>query len=264
MLEETRRIYENYADTIPNWRLLDKNELCRKYIEYENDPYLSSAYFSAIVLSYWGKIKESKYRQRMDSQCYDILIDSIMKALKNRRWEQPDSTIYNDPNGPDKAINRIFKHLQINEIIKSRAQKYYADTSAQSLESLIEETNGYVSLGEVDQSDEMCLDMDVIDHVTESFMSKDYFMGFLVHIVSYEQCFSTDDTGSFLSVKKVCGILHHMDESWCKNFSEKYSIDLDLVKKAASYFVGMKTDVLTKKIDWYLRDLKYYGTFSRG
>lgn len=264
MLEENKRIYEDYASSIPNWQEMDKSELCRKYIENETNPYMASAYFSAIVLSYWGKVKEPRYRQRMDAQNYDILIDAINKALKHRSWEREDSSIYNDPNGPDKAINRIFKHLKINELIKSKAQKYFADTSAKSLEELVEETNGYISLGEEDESNNICMSIDIEDFIKLNFDSKDYFMSFLVHIISYENCFTLDENmHRHLSIKKICKIIHHIDDVWCNSFSEKYGIDFDKVKKATQYFVGLKTEVLDKKINWYLRDLKYYGIFTR-
>ena len=37
---------------------------------------------------------------------YNWLIDSITYALHHKAWRNPKSSIYNDPNGPDKVINR--------------------------------------------------------------------------------------------------------------------------------------------------------------
>ena len=36
MLDEYKQIYATAADRIPNWKKLNKNELCFKYIENEN------------------------------------------------------------------------------------------------------------------------------------------------------------------------------------------------------------------------------------
>lgn len=264
MLDETKRIYENCATAlIPNWRDLDKNELCRKYIEFENDPDLASAYFSAIMISYWPKLS-TKNIVRLETGIYDILVDSVLKALKNRSWEDKNSSIYMDPNGPDKAINRIFKHTLINEYVKSNAQKYYADTSAKSLGVLEEETNGYISLGERDDTNDMCLSIDVQDFIRFNFKCKDYFMGFLVHIIAFDDCIEKDSSKKFLSTKKVCHCIHHIDRNWCEKFGDMYGINVDTVEKASKYFSTLKTEILTQKIDWYIRELRHLELFTRG
>lgn len=262
MLESTKRIYEQEASLIPNWKEMDRNELCRKYIENEHDRQLASAYFSAIVLTYWGKLNKKEI-PRKETGLYDLLIDAIMLALKNRAWEREDSTIYRDPNGPDKAINRIFKTRLINERIKSQAQKYYADTSSLSLNELLEKTDGYLDMGEEDESNEMCLSIDISDFVKINFKYKDYFMSFIIHIVAYENCIEDRNGQKQVSIKKICGCIHHMDDHFYSRFSEEYGVDVDKVKKAAEYFIKLPTDVLTEKIKWYFRQLRHYNIFMK-
>ena len=262
MLEEARKIYESDASLIGNWREMDKNDLCRAYVANEGDSALRSAYFSAIVLNYWNKLSFKKVL-RLDNGVYDILVDSILKALKNRSWEKEGSSIYQDPCGPDKAINRIFKHTLINEYVKSNAQKYYADTSATSMELLIEQTNGAISFDEKDETGDICLAIDIKDFIVFNFKCKDYFMSFLIHIIAYDDCIEKDENKKFLSIKKVCARLHHMDRAWCEGFAEQYELDPDKVEKAAGYFIGLSTDTLTEKTKWYLRELRHYNIFSR-
>lgn len=265
MLQEAKQIYENEASIIPDWRSIDRNELCRLYTQNEGDPTLKSAYFSAIILNYWGKLSFKKIL-RLDNGVYDVLVDSILKALHNRSWEKEGSSIYNDPKGPDKAINRIFKHTLINEYVKSNAQKYYADTSSVSMQELVEKTCGAISFDERDDTDDLCLSIDIEDFVKLNFKCKDYFMSFLIHIICYDDCIEKEIDGKkkFLSIKKVCARIHHMDDNWCEKFGELYGIDKDKVIKAAQYFVGVPTDVLTEKVKWYLRELRHYNIFTRG
>lgn len=262
MLEEAKSIYEQEASYIPNWREMNRNDLCRKYVEYENDRQLSSSYFSAIVLTYWGKLNKREI-PRQETGLYDLLIDSIMQALKQRAWEREDSSIYNDPNGPDKAINRIFKTHLINERIKAKAQKYYADTSSLSLNALLELTDGYLDMGEEDESNEMCLSIDIKDFVKINFKYKDYFMSFVIHIVAYENCIEEVDGRKQVSIKKICGCVRHMDDAFCDRFAKEYEIDVDKVKKATEYFTNLQTDVLTEKVKWYFRQLRHYNIFMK-
>lgn len=262
MLEETRRIYEQEASFIPDWREMNRNDLCRKYIEFENDRMLASSYFSAIVLTYWGKLNKKEI-PRQETGLYDLLIDSIMLALKHRAWEREGSSIYQDPNGPDKAINRIFKTRLINERIKARAQKYYADTSALSLNDLLEKTDGYLDMGEEDESNGMCLSIDIKDFVKINFKYKDYFMSFLIHIVAYENCIDDRDGVKQVSVKRICGFIHHMDDVFYERFAKEYELDVERVKKAAQYFINLNTEVLTEKVKWYFRQLRHYNIFMK-
>ena len=112
MLENTREFFRNNANKIDNWEKLSKNDLCYQYLENVNNKEIQEACFSALVYKYWPLI--SKYYYKCSNvatmeDCYDWLINSITYALTHARWNDPDSSIYKDPNGPDKVINRYMK-----------------------------------------------------------------------------------------------------------------------------------------------------------
>lgn len=111
MLErEYKALYKCASAYIPDWKTLDKNDLANKYVDNENNERLKDAYFSALMLRYWGNIGKyyisSKNSGFSIEDCYHWLIEALMYALKKRKWKDPTSSMYLDKNGPDKIINR--------------------------------------------------------------------------------------------------------------------------------------------------------------
>ena len=110
MLDEIKSTYLEQAALIPNWKSMTKTELCNLYIDNENNSYLRDRYLSAIILKYWPKIYSlysNTYLTATYDDVYNWVVEGILYALKHRRWLEKDSNIYNDPDGPDKAINSV-------------------------------------------------------------------------------------------------------------------------------------------------------------
>lgn len=120
MLEQEYKTLYKCASIIKDWRTINKNDLANKYIDNEKDEVLKEAYFSALMLRYWGNIGKyytnSKASGFTIEDCYSWLIEALMYALNQRKWKYPNCSLYNDKNGPDKIINRC---------IYSRRQYYY-------------------------------------------------------------------------------------------------------------------------------------------
>lgn len=121
MLEqEYKTLYNCAAAYIPDWRTRNKNDLANAYIDNENNEVLRDAYFSALMLRYWGNIGKyytsSKSSGFTVDECYSWLCEAILYSLKMRRWRDPNNPLSEDKNAPDKVINRC---------IASRRQYYY-------------------------------------------------------------------------------------------------------------------------------------------
>ena len=120
MLEQEYKTMYNTASIIPNWKKANKNDLANAYIDNEKNEPLKNAYFSALMLRYWGNIGKyyaaSKFSGFTIEDCYSWLIESLLYALKKRKWRDPKNALYYDKNGPDKVINRC---------IYSRRKYYY-------------------------------------------------------------------------------------------------------------------------------------------
>lgn len=121
MLEQEYKTFYDFASIyIPNWKTANKNDLANAYIDNENNESLRNAYFSALMLRYWGNIGRyyisSKSSGFTIDECYSWLIEAITYALKMRKWRDPKNPLSKDKNAPDKVINRC---------IYSRRQYYY-------------------------------------------------------------------------------------------------------------------------------------------
>lgn len=132
MLEEVYDSYRNLADEI-EWKKYSQNELFFEYIKHENDE-LADNFYAGIVCRYWGytgKIFLQCNKHVPFEQCYDILIDTINYVLDKRVWENPDSSLYNDKTGPDKAFHMVLKRQR--SILLSNLTAYKRKTNFNTL-----------------------------------------------------------------------------------------------------------------------------------
>lgn len=139
MLED---VYQNYlflADVI-HWKDYNQNELFLEYIRHENDS-LSSNYYSGIVCRYWGyagRLYNKCNKHVSFDQCYDVLIDSINYVLEKRVWENPESSLYKDPTGPDKAFHVALKRELGILLNKLTTQKRQSNFNTLSIDEMYE------------------------------------------------------------------------------------------------------------------------------
>ena len=169
----------------------------------------------------------------------DWLVDSITYALKHRRWEDEDSSIYNDPNGPDKVINRMMRSTRVNLYVYTNRKKRIDSFGMKSLESIAEKTNdNTLELADYDQN--VDTGVDIRSYVKELFLKKEYFMAFLIDvIINYDvmSCDDENDTNIFLNTKKAFRLIRSIDEGYCDRFAEEYDIDKETVRSTLKYFV---------------------------
>ena len=114
MLDENKELCRRTADIIPEWTSMSKNDLCRAYVANKGNEAAQNAYLSAILYRYWNLISKYYYmgvgvNRASPEECYDWLVDSVCCCVNSASWEDPNSSIYKDPNGPDKVINRCMK-----------------------------------------------------------------------------------------------------------------------------------------------------------
>lgn len=110
-LTEARRTYQAAASYLGDYRSISKWELAHGYsvAQKNNDRNKMNYFFGALMDRYWYKIPQwilnSASLHLPPEEFVHWLEDSLLVAF---RWElgNPDSSIYDDPNGPDKVINR--------------------------------------------------------------------------------------------------------------------------------------------------------------
>ena len=140
MLEDVLKSYRKKANII-EWKKYNPNELFFKYIENEDNE-LAENYFAGIVCRYWGQAGRMYLRCNRHipfEECHDCIIDSIRYVLKNRVWENPSSSLYNDKTGPDKAMHIAMKRQQSIVLSKYNAQRRLSNFNTLSLDAAHED-----------------------------------------------------------------------------------------------------------------------------
>lgn len=247
MLEETKKIYEELANLyVPNWKTANKNDLVRSAIKSKDTQYFDG-YISAIMIRYWGKMTAYYQKCKLSTTPEDVhmwLTQAVLYAIEHHPWTHPKSSIYNDDNGPDKVINRVFESKRLTFYQQLNRYNRKINSLALSLETLNEEmSDTYTPICE----DEHTFIMD--DLIIRAFNSKDYFVAFLLDAIVTEG-YKVGGRHKNL-VTHLKNLEHH-----CDVFSGRYDLKLDSVKRAATYINKLSRTDLRRKIDLTLLDMK--------
>lgn len=231
MLSEIKQTYLKEANNIKNWKSLDKNELANLYIKYENDNLKRNWYFSALILKYWNQIYylyESSKSCRLDIDDFSSwLVEALHIAFKYRRWTNPEFAVYNDPNGPDKVINKCILTTRqrwyeyFNKF--KRKQNHIAYSIEESIElhndsadvllkqdSIEEETNKYITL------------------INDFFRMKKYATAIILDFICFQDAFlykGNKYTGKFVNERLVSHFCSLDNEKYLDYIFSRYDVE---------------------------------------
>ena len=170
MLEQEYKTFYNCASIIPDWKTANKNDLANAYVDNEDNERLRDAYFSALMLRYWGNIGKyytsSKASGFTIEDCYNWLIEALMYSLKQRKWRDPNSSMYKDKNGPDKIINRcIFSRRQYYYYLSNTSNRKanFCTLSVDNDENIDQDHNTHL-IDNSYQTDKLSLDISTISY----------------------------------------------------------------------------------------------------
>ena len=252
MLEGNKHIYEELATSlIPNWKDINKNELVIRACNCTNKQ-LKDAYIAAIMLNYWTKIESYYYKCKLVTCPEDIhmwLTIAVMYVLKHKPWENPKSSIYEDPNGPDKVINRIIESKRLTFYQQLNRYKRKINSAITSLDTLVED---YKDVFIPTYNDEHNFIYD--DIIVKFFEKKDYFICFMLDAILYEDVLSDGE----LNKRKLASYLRNLDDIQCMVFSERYNISLDKVLYSIQFVTSLNSYNMKKKIEYNLIKIKQY------
>lgn len=234
MLEEYLKLYETQASLIENWKKINKNVLCKLCIENENNPRMYEAYLSAIVARYWksmSKLYTSCKFGVSEEECYQWLIDSVLYALDHRSWEDPNSSIYNDPNGPDKVINRCMKSRRLTHYQLLNKDKRVANLNTISIEAAEDDFGDYAtdSLGLVEEETSPLLST-VTGMIYNCASSGDIFISMLLDMIINEDILDgtskepQNDSFSMISRRKILQLLCNDGDRYVRDFLSRNNL----------------------------------------
>lgn len=242
MLEETKKLYEEMASRfIPNWKRMDRNKLFNQYILYEDQEDLREACLSAIICRYWSSLKgyiNRCYLNINKEELYDAFIESLLYTLRKRAWLDSSSSVYGDPNGPDKCFNIHLKCMIWNVEAKHLKMKHKANTSSIDLEEL----EGFEP--SIDDDKQI---VHIYDYIHRCFEGRDYVTAFITHYIMYGDVFRDQQ----LDKKRLCKRLRNIDDFECKQIKTLYQV-ADL-QAAQSYVLSLTTRQLYNRIELFLQ-----------
>lgn len=249
MLDEYRLIYEEVANAaIPDWRIRDKNELVLAACSLPNGPEKDS-YVSAILLKYWNKINKFYSKSKLVATPEDVhswLTMAVMYAMDNMPWENPDSSIYNDRNGPDKVINRVMECRRITFYQQLNRYNRKINSAILSLDSLTDDYKDSVFPTYEDSKL-----VEIFDVVYTKFKEEEYMMAFILDAIICEGLHNREE-----DYKKFVTHIRRIDRKFCREFSSRYGIpDEDVIYAAEKVNLLSNTD-LRKRVEYNLIRIK--------
>ena len=264
MLEEYKEICYRSASVISDWEKLSKNDLCRAYVSNKGNPLLQNAYLSAILYKYWNLIGKYYYQSAncaTPEECYGWLVDSVSCCVNLAAWENPESSIYRDPNGPDKVINRCMKCARLTYYQFINRKKRRDDFGLLSMDEL-KELYGNGAPEPEDREQEYDISLLLIkDYIVSEFNKKNYFVSFLIYFILYANVFDVikveDDRVSEFNLRKMCRVMNSFSEAELIAFSQETNIALSDVQRAAEYIRCIPVDNMRKKVQQALENLKH-------
>lgn len=266
MLPELKKNLEFSADTlVPGWRDLSKNEVIQKYVDEENTN-LQDGYLSAIMCKYWGAINRcynKVYKTASVQEAYDMVVDGILYALKQRAWLDPTNKLYNDPNGPDKALNVAISSAILVYFQFSNTQKRKAQVTALSMDYLFDEYGDTVFREVHTDFNEGSYLIEKL--VKEEFNKQNYAASFIIDGAAYGDTFKYTKSSNGIIVSEfnkrmLMKHLKHLDYNYLSDFAKRYKLSDETVNKAAETCSEMSTERLTtvmKRIFEQIKHSKY-------
>lgn len=246
MLDEIKTLYENRADSLDiDWRNENKNTLIKLACEHRDN----DAYVAAVMVRYWSKIPKYYYKCKLVTTPEDIhewLTIAVLYALDKQPWNNPKQDIYNDPNGPDKVLNRAMESRRLTFYQQLNRYNRKINSDMLSLNIL---TADYKDVFAPTYED--IYDIEVNDIVLKFFNKKEYMTAFILDTIFHEKLVIEDN-----NIKKLCYHLHHIDDIACKIFSSRYNLPLEIVENASKYIINLNQATLKRRVQYSLIRLK--------
>ena len=247
MLEDVYKSFRSKADEV-NWKNYNQNELFYEYIKHEND-HLAEHFYAGIVCRYWGytgRLYIQCAKHIPFEECYDILIDSINYVLRNRVWENKDSSLYGDFTAPDKAFHIALKRQRSITLSKLNASIRKSNFNTLSIDQAHEDYS--------DSADGLFFNLEsseydsIRPYIMEFFDRGEIFDGLILDII----CYSHYDE---YSLKKIVKELKYINMGDYNYYRDVYNVDETLfknelknIKYLTNKYIKIKINSLLKKV----------------
>ena len=243
MLDEYKLIYEEVASVgVPDWKTINKNELVRSASLLQNGS-LKDSYIAAIMLNYWHKISKFYNKCKLVASPEDVhtwLTISVMYAIDTKQWENENSSVYQDPNAPDKIINRCMECRRITFYQQLNRYNRKINSAILSLDSLTEDYKDAVSPAYMDS-----YLYEVHDVISKNFDIGEYLIALILNAILYEHWEVSKE-----NLRRVVNYLKKLKLSEADILAERYDIKKDQAASAIKYCNSLTIDELRRKVEY--------------
>ena len=251
MLNEYKQIYLESVKVIPSWRKMSQMELVEKYLE--GGPYAES-YLAAEILKFWHIIDRTLYKDKGlydEYEVYTWYISAILYAIKNKPWENPKSSLYQDKKSIEKILNVFVKCQRVNWFQASNRQKRKLNHATLSIEELQEMYNdGFVSGNLIAQTEFPFFK----DLVFKFYNEKQYLMCFIIDIIVNDISIKKLENNNI--VRLIIESIKSLPSNYVNSFCSTYNANIEVITEALNVVNNMSLKKLQESIEIKLINLK--------
>lgn len=267
MLNELKQSYERYADTVvPGWEDIDKNTLINLCVDNKENNSLYQGYLSAILCKYWGYIpyfyKKNSGAATVEN-CYEWLLYAVLYAVNNHPWRDETKSIYNDPNGPDKVVNRCIYSIRTTWYQKQFADKRQTMYRAYSLEDVYDKFGDGTNIVDSHKKQDGGIGEvhDITDYVImDAIKKRDWFQALVVDNIGHFDSYDVINEGEAMYTKfnsrKLIRLLRHCDESYFNYFKNRYGVETNELKECVEKIKKFPSGRINRWVRWSINKLK--------
>lgn len=272
--------FRNYfiRNAVDGWESIEKNKLANLCIEHEGmDDY--DRYVSALICKYLYKNSTLKGRfgnYLSDEELDDRIVDGVLRALKYRSWLREGTSVYGDPSGPDKTINRciktqcqVYKRLNFGTKGKNNAYNRKIRYFTESLDSFQEDYGDYYyNLLDTENRSSSSL-----DYLIEDYAEKDLLNAIILDNICYQDSIKEEVTtknvvneeGEEDKVKvsrftfdkrKLMKNLYYMNNNYMVYFADKYNVNVNELYNINELISKSRRREISDKIDKLLNSIR--------
>ncbi len=274
MLGEIYNSCYDTANSLKGWQKMNKNDIANLYLDNRGTD-RGNVYGAALLCRYWykvGLIWKNNKNSMSQEDCYAIVWDGIEKAMDYAAWRNPQNTLYQDPNGPDKAINVCIdstKKIYYAFSNRDKRKLNYAYNTL-SLDAFVEKFDDF--LGDIDQ-EKYFIDNDGSSNdlnircLIDDFIKDDMLPeAIITEVICYgDSILDRVENGIVtkeFSERKFISTIHNLDANYVKSFSETYDVDINYVKECLEKINNLSLFLLHSLIDrtlYIIKNKKGFG-----
>ena len=271
MLGEIYNSCYETANSLRDWQKLNKNDIANLYLDNRYTE-MGNIYGAALLCKYWykvGLIWKNNKKAMTQEDCYEIVWDGIEKAMDYAAWRNPENSLYQDPNGPDKAINVCIDSVRkVYYTFTNRdKRKVHYGSFTSSMDEFADEYDDFTGDLSDFYIDEYYQDIGAfhVSSLIDTFVRTNKLAeAIIIDNICFNDSTTRDSSGCAIvyNERKLVSELHLLDDDgYSEYFADKYGVSINDVKECLKRINNLSYNLLHKLINrtlYMIRNLDRY------